>query len=213
MDCHKRTVLHYAAQNGSFEVCQWIILEEMMPLDSRDEQSHTPLMYAASCKFGNLFFGTHPFYYPSHVLAIDVFKILLLRKPSMLGHRNITGFTAFHLAVVANNLEAIQFLCKEFENSYHLTIDSSSRTPLHYAATMGRTEAAQILINCGARNDTRDKCGATPTHYAAQTCRETLEVIMGSTTLSVSLFILIQLYKTIINNQLYTNGVSSYNKY
>uniref|UniRef100_A0A914QUL1 Uncharacterized protein n=1 Tax=Panagrolaimus davidi TaxID=227884 RepID=A0A914QUL1_9BILA len=55
VDCHKRSILHYAAQNGSFEVCQIIVSEEMMPIDPRDELNQTPLMYAASSNFGKYY--------------------------------------------------------------------------------------------------------------------------------------------------------------
>ena len=45
--------------------------------------------------------------------------------------------------------------------------DSTGETPLHYAATRGKTDIAELLIAHGADVNARDAMDQTPLHYAA----------------------------------------------
>uniref|UniRef100_A0A7E4VGI4 ANK_REP_REGION domain-containing protein n=1 Tax=Panagrellus redivivus TaxID=6233 RepID=A0A7E4VGI4_PANRE len=168
-DTYGRTPLHYAAHFGSLEAVVELLNDDRLAVDQRDSFQQIPLMYAVSSNF---------------LTSADVVRILSQKKPmSTTNTRNNLGQTAFHLAVLANNLEAISIMLQESEGraaAVAVSFDHRCRTPLHYAGAMGRVEAAKLLIANGARNDTLDNYGASAAHYAAQTCVKTLEAILNA---------------------------------
>jgi ankyrin repeat protein len=63
---------------------------------------------------------------------------------------------------------ALEAVLKESPASLKATRGSTGETPLHFAATAGRSEAARVLAEAGADLNARDAGGATPLHAAAR---------------------------------------------
>lgn len=62
------------------------------------------------------------------------------------------------------------------------------------AAALGRVEAVEMLMKYGYTNNTTDKFGATPAHYAAKKCVKTLQVILSLSGSRIVRFHLCYLY-------------------
>jgi ankyrin repeat protein len=69
----------------------------------------------------------------------------------MLNHANLTifnkdGWTSFHIASRAGNLDVLKEFHKSNPNLF-LTVSANGRTPLHTAALAGHLEAVKFIIN------------------------------------------------------------------
>ncbi len=73
--------------------------------------------------------------------------------------------TPLHIAVGANNLEAMALLVAHGGDLD--AADITGMTPLHVAAMLGRVDAAAWLLDHGAARDSADLFGDTPLHTAA----------------------------------------------
>jgi ankyrin repeat protein len=98
-------------------------------------------------------------------------------------------------AIRANDLTTLRSLCK---TSPAAVRDRLDRTPLHYAAVYGSTEAIRIILEAGGDPNARNKTEATPLMYAAWNLERTRLLVEkggevnakasnGSTALSVAL--------------------------
>ncbi|KAH7719924.1 CBN-MLT-4 protein [Aphelenchoides avenae] len=162
-DAFLRSPLHYAAAQGSLECCEEILSDHWgLPVDQKDKFGQTPLMYAA----GN-------------ECAADVARLLAQKKMASVKARNKRGMAALHIAVMANNIPVLRVLVSELKCSVEV-FDNESRTPLHYAALYARLDAIKLLLEAGARNESRDQFHATPAHYAAQRSADALFAILRS---------------------------------
>jgi len=91
---------------------------------------------------------------------------------------HIDGFNAIFASVEANRPECIRVLHEYGVNLEQKTADDNEilagATPLHLASYYGRTEAARMLLDCGANPNSLDNNGQTPLHIA---------VIQGNTSI------------------------------
>jgi len=180
LDFDGRSPLHYSAEAGSIACFHTLLsLPWHLPIDQRDKNGMTPLMYAVAESL-------------STPERDEIVRLLVTKKPISVGMRcRMRGMSAVHLAVLANNLSALGILlgvaggggegCDTTGGYY----DSEQRTPLHYAALHGRAEAVELLMRHGGlTNDarsllilawnvdfkffSRDSHNVPPAHYAAQ---------------------------------------------
>uniref|UniRef100_A0AC35TMG7 ANK_REP_REGION domain-containing protein n=1 Tax=Rhabditophanes sp. KR3021 TaxID=114890 RepID=A0AC35TMG7_9BILA len=166
-DNKKRTPLHYSAAAGSLECVEELLDQSFkIPLDAKDSNLNTPLMCAIS-----------------NINALQVIKCLANKKSISVSARNKSGASALHIAVLANNLDAVDFLLTKEERLVE-SFDNEERTPLHYACAAGRYEIALLLIKFKARISVWDCFGATPAHYAAQISYPILEKLLKPATQS-----------------------------
>jgi ankyrin repeat protein len=87
--------------------------------------------------------------------------------------RDIHGFTPFHQAVRANNVEAVEEMLKSGMSPD--TPDDEQVVALHRAARDGRIELVELLLKYKADTNVRTKTGWTPLHLAVQ--RERTDVL------------------------------------
>ncbi|KAK2142467.1 hypothetical protein LSH36_951g03000 [Paralvinella palmiformis] len=152
-DKNKRTALHWAASYGNLEHVKMLIKQDSN-IGIPDVEGKTPLHWAASSK---------------GIQAVDCVQIILDTAPSVINWQDYEGRTALHLAVADGNEAIVQALNKQKSLECNVSaFDNMFRTPLHWAAVLGHSHIAEMLLDSGADYASSDSNGATPLHYAAQ---------------------------------------------
>ena len=140
-DTHSKTPLHFAASQGDVAAVQ-ALLSHGADANVKDYVGDTPLIAAA---YGN---------------NIKVVKLLLAHGADV----NIKGQSDFSALARAtgycDNLEVMKLLIAH--GAEVNTRDRFGATPLHDAASYGRTEAIQTLLQHGADPKAKDDKGRTP---------------------------------------------------
>ena len=95
----------------------------------------------------------------------EVCRVLLNAK-AFINSKTKAGWTALHFAAQRGHTKLVEY----FVNKMGATIDSTTmkkQTPLHLAATHGRVQACQILVDLGASLDAADDNSQRAIHLAA----------------------------------------------
>lgn len=159
--CYRFTVLHWACQSGSVELCQIILKNRTKEFD----------INAKEAKFGST--ALHMAYYTGKV---DIYKALL-EAGADVSLRNKFGETSLHLAAKAGYAECCQVLL-----NYNAAVSATQKlgnTPLHWAALYKHSNkddgsetrlhaVCEILIKAGADVNCRNRDGAMPIHVACK---------------------------------------------
>ncbi|CAH0044469.1 unnamed protein product [Clonostachys solani] len=77
------------------------------------------------------------------------------------------GETVLHVAAAVGNCDCLEVLLDKGIAGHSHTLDKYDRTPMHYAAKCGHTEAIRILAQRGGDIDMKSNKGFTPLHFAA----------------------------------------------
>ena len=131
-DEEKTTALHWAATNGSQEVCELLLAHERINPDAQDIYQRSPLHIAAG--IGNL----------------GIMQALLAHprcNPELPSH---DGGTALHLAARRGQHEAIEVLLTRTPPANIHARNDAGYTPLHNACSEGWQEATRVLVEFGA---------------------------------------------------------------
>jgi ankyrin repeat protein len=138
--------LHVAARIGSTAMVD-ILIEKGHPLDSKNDVGSTPLLVAA-------FYG--------HETA----AAQLIEQGANQDSINNKGITLLHAAARGGCKELVIELIDKHKKSPE-ALDLSGRTPLFWAASAGKTEVYNVLIERGAHAHITDLEGLTVFHAAA----------------------------------------------
>ncbi|XP_075747060.1 uncharacterized protein LOC119178128 isoform X11 [Rhipicephalus microplus] len=101
----------------------------------------------------------------SHPAALECTRLLLDAEPSLTSWQDYHGCTPLHLAVASGSMAVIDLLTQR-SNSEVNALDDLFRTPLHWAAILGRLEVGRLLLERCAGASLADRAGATPLDYA-----------------------------------------------
>ena len=140
-----RTVLIYAAWNGSTEVVK-LLIDNGADLNHKSNHGDTALMYAAR---------------DGHT---DVVKFLIDNGVD-LNHKNNGGVTALIYAARKEHTEVVKLLIDNGADLNHK--NNFGGTALIYAAYKGDTELVKLLIDSGADQNIKDRYGQTALMYAS----------------------------------------------
>ena len=159
--CYRFTLLHWACQSGSVELCQLILKYRTKEFD----------INAKETKFGST--ALHMAYYTGKV---DIYKALL-EAGADVSLRNKFGETSLHLAAKAGYAECCQVLL-----NYNASVSETQKlgnTPLHWAALYKLNckeegsesrlhPVCEVLIKAGADVNCKNRDGAMPIHVACK---------------------------------------------
>ena len=188
-DPEGRTPLHWATKHQSSK-CLDVLLKvcgtEVIRV--QDHEQVTALHWAVLCRSEDHtakllkagatimvadFENRTPIHYAVCNNAVNCLQILLENRdaPDVVNLKDVKGRAALHLAVNSDQaLECVMRLLS-FQFSDVNCTDSSSRTPLHWAAACNRPDVVQALWSRGGNLNMRDESGRTPMHYASEKVR------------------------------------------
>jgi ankyrin repeat protein len=145
-----RTPLHIAAFRGLRELAD-LLIAEGATVDARDKENVTPLGLAVA--EGDV-----------------VLAALLIERGADVNAKFPGGATSLHGVAHAENPDS-HFKMTELlvanGADVNATTDRERNTPLHWAALLGNSEVADVLVSNGASVIARDAFGHQPLHNAA----------------------------------------------
>ncbi|CAG9856192.1 unnamed protein product [Phyllotreta striolata] len=149
------STLMYAAQQGDVDVVRRIIGVRRSPISNtildRDRTGKTALHYSSTSQ---------------RRTAAETADLLVMAAPDLIDGTDEDGFTPLHLAVIAGNMQLVNFLLANGADVDAL--DNERHTVVHWATVCGETSALRAVLTAGARVSTPDVHGGYPLHYAAQ---------------------------------------------
>jgi ankyrin repeat protein len=174
--------IHAAAQSGSIQLVQWLIVEAKANINSQCRTGETALHVAcvnnhqelaqwlvisgSDLLITNLQGNTaiHSACASSHASLVQ--SLLKIIKNFEINLRNSRNETLLHVSCRAASLECIFLL---LENHCDILVqDDLGQTPLHHACISCTTIAVKTLLNAGAILPVKDHEGYTPFHVACE---------------------------------------------
>ncbi|XP_049271401.1 inversin [Rhipicephalus sanguineus] len=101
----------------------------------------------------------------SQPAALGCTSLLLDAEPFLTSWQDYHGCTPLHLAVASGSVAVIDLLTQRSSSEVN-ALDDLFRTPLHWAAILGRLEVCRLLLERCADASLTDRAGATPLRYA-----------------------------------------------
>ena len=144
-----RTLYHLAAagSNGSPEIVELLIAQDVPGYDGVDERKQSPITYAAI--YGSL----------------EIARILGRVAPGSLNQADEDGKTPLFHAVEQGHVKLVEYLVGEGVD-LDVSEKNDGQTALHCAAHNGRWEIVQILLRSNAAIDAQDSKKRTPLYLA-----------------------------------------------
>ncbi|MCL5437047.1 MAG: ankyrin repeat domain-containing protein [Candidatus Dependentiae bacterium] len=137
-----RTLLHYAALGGNIELVTYLIEVKKLDIEAKDSIKQPPLHNAAV---------------RGH---FEVVKFLI-EKGANINAQDREGDGVLHNAACGNDPELIAYLVKDKKLDVNVR-DFKEKTPLHYAAALGKLKAIEAFLANGAELEARMEGGSTP---------------------------------------------------
>ena len=144
-DKKKRNIIHFACAGGSIEIIE-LLLSMQLDWNLLDTNGNTCIHYAIS-------------YHNA-----DILYLLWCCKNIDLSAINARKNTFLHLATACEDIDIIEFLCKNGCNVN--SKNDRGLTPLHLAASKPNISVVSTLINYGADSEIADNTGLLPYQYA-----------------------------------------------
>ncbi|KAL1424365.1 hypothetical protein MTO96_020290 [Rhipicephalus appendiculatus] len=113
----------------------------------------------------------------SQPAALGCTCLLLDAEPLLTSWQDYHGCTPLHLAVASGSVAVIDLLTQRSSSEVN-ALDDLFRTPLHWAAILGRLEVCRLLLERCADASLTDRAGATPLHYACSSDQAGMLVVL-----------------------------------
>ncbi|WJX80253.1 hypothetical protein P8452_63278 [Trifolium repens] len=139
-DANKRGALHFAAIEGQTEICNYLLQDLKLNIDSKDDDGETALIHAAR---------------QGHTATA---KYLIDRGADATIASNL-GATALHHSAGIGDTELLEHLLSKGINP---DLESDAGTPLVWAAGHAQEAAVTVLLKHGANPNAETDDGITP---------------------------------------------------
>lgn len=199
------TALHQATLLRKTDAIRKLLDVYGIRLDICDKQGRTPLTVATFwgykdvaltlIEYSKVFPTPNPDQLSSLVCAAKqgdkaLTHILLLkhRFKNLDHHIDMSGKTVLHHIAINNWPDILEEILQNADKNTSIDkLDHSGKSTLHYAATLGNTEACRVLLNYGASVRLQDRNGQTAAHAAANAgFTDTLMVLLAAKNLDVN---------------------------
>ncbi|KAK7397317.1 hypothetical protein VNO78_18485 [Psophocarpus tetragonolobus] len=139
-DANKRGALHFAAREGQTAVCEYLLTDLNLPVDSQDDDGETALIHAAR---------------QGHT---DTAKYIIDHGADPTVSSNL-GATPLHHSAGIGDTELLKYLLSRGVNP---DLESDAGTPLVWAAGHAQPAAVSVLLEHGANPNAETDDGITP---------------------------------------------------
>ena len=146
-DSHEETALFYAVKHGQVAVVNFLVVEEKVECDGRNDWDQTPLLFAIETNNTEI-------------------AELLLESGASPNTEDSQGTSLLYYAAMMGRLRMAALLLKRGADLESRSWDR--QTPLIYAASWGHFNTAKLLLESGANPGVEDSDGETPLSHAAR---------------------------------------------
>jgi hypothetical protein len=177
------TALHFAAENGYFDIAK-LIIDSKVDIDPFDSWGYPPFYYAVmgdNVAVWELFtnnlenknpensWGWTPCHQAARSGSLKILKSILdnvadKNHPTTKGPN--VGITPLHIGAETGNVDTCRLIMKYVRDKNPPTADGL--TPLHSAAAFGHLEVYKLLLEESDDKNPIDLYGRTPGYYAVQ---------------------------------------------
>ncbi|WP_264729841.1 ankyrin repeat domain-containing protein [Wolbachia endosymbiont (group B) of Episyrphus balteatus] len=190
------TALHWAAENGYYEVVHSLLSngaeinvkidrEDFTPLNAAVVGGHYDIVALFLEKGADIHTkatGKYAGYTSLHFAAeknhLDIVKLLLDYRADV-NAKDDSGKTPLHNAAENGHLEIVKYLIEE----KNVDVNAKTKvddTPLHLAVKKGLYDIVKFLLKNGAEVDAKDQTKTTPLHWAAAIgCKSIVEFLLA----------------------------------
>ena len=144
--------LHVALRAGALEVVDFLLLQNVLEVEARNQQGESPLMLAALNGY------------------LPQAKRLIERRAEV----NKPGWTPLHYAASNEGPESVAMVRLLLEHHAYIDAESPNRTtPLMMAAHYGHPDVVQLLLDEGADSTVKNEQGLSALDFARRANRKT----------------------------------------
>ncbi|CAI2360459.1 unnamed protein product [Moneuplotes crassus] len=189
IDITKKTILHYACEFNSLEICKLIV----DCLFRRKKRTNLKLNDWVNCSNSD---GLTSVHFAAYRGNNELIRYLVNLGADIYAQDN-DGHNCVHIAAQSDKVNTIYYLIKNYGFDINQG-DNNNSTALHWAAFLNKENALTYLLAWGADPNRQDIDNNTPLHLSViSACR-------GTKTLNIKLLLLKGASRTLTNNDLCT---------
>ncbi|KAJ5077570.1 pote ankyrin domain [Anaeramoeba ignava] len=178
-----QNALHIAIRSDQYEICQLLIKKGIRINEQEGETSLSALhisVISKKEKFVKLLIqeladptlkdqkGWTPLHWAMHLNYTEIVSILCESSKNIIEIADPDGYLPLHVGVVANSIEACEYLIKKYKIKNFYTKNKEGFTPVHLAAKYGHVEMLEMFSKLKLKLKSFSKEKSNALHYASE---------------------------------------------